>query len=263
MTTAAAARGTMPLAGHAREARNRAIRAAAAIVLGVVLGYLLSGQILEALRAPIEQIAQSRNASLNYESFTGAFDLKLKIAIFSGIVLSSPVCLYELFAFVAPGLTRRERRYTLGYVATAIGLFTGGCVFGFLLFPHMVELLTSFASDQESTILNASYYVDFVLKLLLATGVAFVLPVLLVMLNAFGVVSSQAIRRRWRLIVVAIVLFSALVTPAADVLSMFLVALPMSVLFGIAVAITYIHDRRQRRHTEREAAADLVVDAER
>lgn len=253
MTTAVAARGTMPLAGHAREARTRALRAAAALVVGIVAGFLLADQILDVLRAPIEQIAESRDATLNYDSVTGAFDLRLRIALFSGIVLSSPVWLYEVAAFVAPGLSRRERRSTLAYAAVAIVLFLGGCVFGVVLFPHMVELLAGFASAEDSTILNAGYYVDFVLKIVVATGVAFVLPVFLVMLNALGVVSSTSIRRRWRFIVVAIVLFSALVTPAADVLSMFLVALPMAVLFAAAVFVTHLHDRRaQRRVPMRE-----------
>lgn len=258
MTTATTARGSMPLAGHLREARRRSIRAAVALAVGLTVGYVLSDQILEVLRAPIEQIAESRSASLNYDSVTGAFDLKLKIALASAIVLSSPVWLFETFGFLAPGLTRREKRYTFGYASTAFVLFAAGCMFGFLLFPHMVELLASFASAQDSTILAASTYVDFVLKTVVATGVAFVLPVLIVLLNALGVVSASSVRRSWRFAVVAIVLFSAMVTPAADVLSMFLVAAPMSALFGTAILITHLHDRRAtRRAASAGAAASL------
>ena len=241
------ARAAMPLAGHAREARIRSMRAAVALVVGIIAGYALSGGILEVLRDPIEQIALARNASLNYDSVSAAFDLKVKIAIVAGIILSSPIWLYELFAFVSPGLTRRERRMTAGYTAAAIVLFAAGCTLGFAVFPHVVEVLTSFSSDQDSSILNAGTYVDFVLKLVAATGVAFVLPVLVVLLNAVGLVSSRTIRRHWRVVVVAIVLFSALVTPAADVLSMFLVAAPMSALFAAALVITQLADRRRVR----------------
>ena len=251
MTTAAVARGQMPLANHLREARTRSIRAAVALVVGIAVGYALSDQIVEVLRAPIEQIAQSRNASLNYDSVTGAFDLKLKIALTTGLILSSPAWLFELFAFVAPGLTRRERRYTLGYALAAFLLFAAGCVFGFILFPHMVDLLAGFASSEDSTILVASTYVDFVLKTVVATGLAFVLPVLIVLLNALGALSAASIRRSWRVAVVAIVLFSAMVTPAADVLSMFLIAVPMSGLFSTAVVVTSLHDR----HAARQALA--------
>lgn len=246
MSTATVAPGTMPLRGHLREARRRAIRAAVALLIGVVVGYLLSDQILDVLRAPIEEIAADRDASLNYDTVTGAFDLKIKIAIYAGVVLSSPVWLLELFAFVTPGLTRRERRFSLGFVLAAVPLFAAGCVFGFLLFPHMVQLLTGFSADQDSTILNATYYVDFVLRIVLAIGIAFVLPVLVVMLNLLGLLPAQTLRRSWRAIVVVIVLFSAMVTPAADVLSMFLVAAPMSALFGAALLITHLHDRRRQ-----------------
>lgn len=244
MTATTATRGTMPLTGHLREARRRALRAAVSLLVGIVIGFVLSDQILDILRAPVEELAQSRNASLNYDTVTGAFDLELKIALFTGVIVSSPVWLRELFAYLTPGLTRREKKYVLGFSAAAAPLFVAGCVFGFLIFPRMVSVLAGFSSDQDSTILNASYYVDFVMKIVLATGIAFVLPALLVMLNCLGIVSAQQLRSSWRVIVVVIALFSALVTPAADVLSMFLVALPMSALFGAAVAITTVHDRR-------------------
>jgi sec-independent protein translocase protein TatC len=255
--SATAARGTMPLADHVREARTRAIRAAVALLVGVVAGYLLSDQILDVLRAPIEDIARSREASLNYDTVTAAFDLKLKIALFSGILLSSPIWLFELFAFLAPGLTRKEKKHTFGFSLTAIALFLAGGAFGFLLFPHMVRMLAGFSSNQDTTILTASYYVDFVMKIVLAIGVAFVMPVFVVMLNFLGLVSSQAIRRSWRLIVVAIALFSALVTPSADVLSMFLVAIPMSALFAAAVVLTQLRDRRAARRAADTDPPDL------
>jgi sec-independent protein translocase protein TatC len=258
-----AVRGTMPLLAHVREARTRAVRAAVAVVLGIVVGFVLADPILDVLRAPIEQIAQSRQATLNYDSVTGAFDVRMKLAIVAGIVLSSPIWVFEAVAFIAPGLTRRERRYGFGYAAVALALFLAGCAFGFALFPHMVELLAGFASDQDSTILNAGYYIDFVLKIVLATGVAFVLPVLLVMVNAMGMLPAATIRRSWRAIVIGIVLFSAVVTPAADVLSMFLVALPMAGLFGVALLLTHLHDRRVRRRGDAipvAAHGDLVAE---
>lgn len=240
----------MPLSSHLREARNRAFRAAAALLVGVIAGYLLSGQILEVLRAPIEELAESRNASLNYDSITGAFDLKLKIALFAGIALSSPVWLYELFGFLAPGLTRKERKYTFGFLGAALPLFAAGCAAGFLLFPRMVELLASFADTEDSTLLQASYYVDFVLKIVLATGIAFVLPVFIVVFNLLGILSARTIAQSWRIVIVVIVVFSAMVTPAADVLSMFLIAVPMTVLFLVALLIAWLHDRKARTCSE-------------
>lgn len=244
MTAGTTTRGTMPLAGHLREARRRATRAAVSLLVGVVIGFLVTDQILDILRAPVEELARSRQASLNYDTVTGAFDLELRIALFTGAIVSSPVWLRELFAYFTPGMTRREKKYVIGFSAAAAPLFAAGCMFGFIVFPRMVSVLAGFSSDQDSTILNASYYVDFVMKIVLATGIAFVLPALLVMLNCLGIVSAQKLRNSWRIIIVVIALFSALVTPAADVMSMFIVALPMAVLFGAAVAITTVHDRR-------------------
>lgn len=243
-------RGTMPITDHFREARRRATRAALALVIGIVLGFVLSDHILDILRGPIEELADSRAASLNYDTVTGAFDIKMKIALFAGIIISSPVWLTELFAFVAPGMTRKEKRFGFGFFAAAAPVFVTGCVFGLLIFPHMVSVLTSFSSDQDSTILNASYYVDFVMKIVVATGIAFVLPIFVVALNFLGLVSAQRFRRSWRTIVIAIMLFSALVTPAADVLSMFMIAIPMSVLFGAALVVTQVHDRRAPRRSD-------------
>ena len=241
----AEAGSAMALPEHLREARVRATRAAAALLIGLAVGFVFSDQILDVLRSPVEQLAASRSASLNYDTVTAAFDLKVRIALFTAVVLSSPIWLTELLAFIAPGLTRREKKYTFGFTAAAIPLFVAGCVFGFLLFPRMVEVLTGIGSDHDSTILTATYYVDFVMKIVLAMGVAFVLPVFVVALNLMGAVSASTLRRSWRVIVVLIAVFSALVTPAADVLSMFLVAVPMSLLFGAAVLITYLHDRRR------------------
>lgn len=247
MSAATVARGSMPLAGHVREVRRRGLRAAVALVLAVIIGFLISDPVLDILRSPIEEMAGAREASLNYETVTGAFDLKLKLAIYTGVVLSSPVWLLELFLFVTPGLTRPERRYTVGFLASASPLFAAGCAFGLMIFPHMVSVLTGFASTEDSTILTASYYVDFVLKLVVATGVAFALPVFVVVLNLMGLLPASTLRRGWRIVVVAITLFSGLVTPAADVLSMFLVAAPMSALFGAALLIATVHDRRAAR----------------
>lgn len=258
MTAEAGTGLRMPLSAHLREARTRASRAAIALLVGVAAGYLLSDRIMDLVRGPIEALAASRDASLNYDSVTGAFDLKLTIALFAGVALSSPVWMFEMLAFLAPGLDRREKRYTFGFVAASVPLFAIGCTTGFLLFPHMVELLAGFASTEDSTLLQASAYVDFILKIVLATGIAFVLPVFVVVLNLLGALPARSIAASWRIVVVAIVLFSAIVTPAADALSMFLVAVPMALLFLAALLIAWWHDRAVARRTA--SASDPVTE---
>lgn len=237
----------MPVAAHLDEATRRAVRAAVALAVCALAGWFLYEPVMDLVRAPIAQIAAERNASLNFDSVTGAFDLRLRVALIAGFVLSSPVWLYELFAFVLPGLTRRERRYVLGSVGAAVPLFAAGCATGLLLFPHMVSVLAGFASSDDSTILDAGAYIDFALKIVSATGLAFVLPVVLVVLNLAGIVSARALAHSWRYAVVAIVLFSALATPSADVMSMFVVAVPMTALYAAALAIAALHDRALAR----------------
>ncbi|KAB1660201.1 twin-arginine translocase subunit TatC [Pseudoclavibacter chungangensis] len=241
----------MPVSGHLREAKRRATRIAVALVIGIVLGFVVSGSVLDLLRAPVLELAASRAASLNYDTVTAAFDLRVRIAVVIGIVVAIPVALIEAYRFAAPGLTRRERRASLGVLASAGPLFVLGAATGLALFPRLVTVLTSFAGETDSSLLQADAYVDFVLKTVVVTGIAFVLPVALVVLNAAGVLPARTIARSWRVVVVLIALVAAIVTPAADVLSMFLVALPLAALFGIALGITALADRRRARALER------------
>ncbi|MFC6355617.1 twin-arginine translocase subunit TatC [Luethyella okanaganae] len=246
----------MSLGQHLLELRKRLFLAAAGIVVGAVIGWLLSGYVWDALREPVLVIAeaQNRNAEINYPNITGAFDLKLKIAFYVGVVVSSPVWLYQVFAFLTPGLTRKEKQYTFGFFFTAVPLFLLGCAAGWYVLPHVVELMTGFAPPEDAAYIDASFYLDFVLKLVLAIGIAFVLPVFVVLLNFAGVVSAQSIIKSWRVAILVICLFTAIATPAADVISMFLLAIPMVLLYFAAWAIAFLHDRRvAKRNSELEA----------
>jgi sec-independent protein translocase protein TatC len=244
--SSATGRGKMSLGGHLRELRRRIYIAALAIVVGAVVGWFFSDAVLALLREPIYAIAESQNriATLNYDAITSAFDLKLQIAITLGIVLSSPVWLYQIWAFFIPGLTKTEKAYSLGFFLSAIPLFVAGCAAGWMVFPHIVELMTGFAPENDTTIINAKVYFDFVLKLVLVVGIAFVLPVFLVLLNFAGVISAALIIRSWRVAILLIILFTAIATPAADVLSMFLLAIPMVGLYFAAALVAWLHDRR-------------------
>ncbi|PJJ65433.1 sec-independent protein translocase protein TatC [Compostimonas suwonensis] len=243
----------MPLRAHLVEFRKRLLVSAAAIVIGTIVGWILSDVILDAIRAPITELASTRDrqASLNFSDVSSAFDLRFQIAITAGIVLSSPVWLYEVWAFLMPALKVAEKRYAAGFLLSAVPLFLAGCAAGWFVLPHMVVLLAGFAPDGSTTILTARPYFDFVLKLVLAIGVAFVLPVFLVLLNLAGVMSGKAIIKAWRIALLAIVAFTAIATPAADVMAMFLLALPMIALYFAAASIALLTDRRRRRRADR------------
>jgi sec-independent protein translocase protein TatC len=246
----------MKLAEHLKELRKRLFISAIAILVSAAVGYFIAPLVTASLRVPIDNIAESRNATMMYTTVAGAFDLRMQIAVTVGIVLSSPVWLFQIFGFLVPGLTMRERRYTLGFGLTAIPLFFLGAACGWLIFPHMVELLTSFSAPEEGTFLDARIYYDFVLKLVLAVGVAFVLPIFLVLLNFIGALSARTIIKGWRVALLVICVFTALATPAADVVSMFLLAIPMVILYFGAFFVAFLHDRRLARST---ADADSAV----
>ena len=243
----------MSLAEHFIELRKRLFRAALALAGGAVVGWFLAGPVMDALRGPITEIAkqQNREAMLNYDSITGAFDLKMQMAITIGAIISSPVWLYQIWAFFVPALTRRELKYAFGFFFTAVPLFIAGGVAGWLLVPHIVSLLTSFAPEQDSAIIAAKTYFDFIMKLVIAVGIAFVLPVFLVLLNFVGVLSAKSIIASWRWALILIALFTAIATPAADVLSMFLLAIPMVLLYFAAYGVAWIHDRRAAKAADR------------
>nr|WP_237583519.1 twin-arginine translocase subunit TatC [Clavibacter michiganensis] len=251
------AEGRMSLVQHLLELKKRLFIAGVAIILAMVVGWFLSSFVLEALRAPIEQInaEQGRNASLNFPTITSAFDLRLQIALYVGLIISSPVWLYQVFAFLVPGLTKTERRYTFGFFFSAVPLFLGGCAAGWFVLPHIVALLTQFAGSGDSSFITAREYFDFVLKLVFAVGIAFVLPVFLVLFNFMGILTGKAIIKSWRIAILLIILFCAIATPAADVMSMFLLAVPMTILYLIAAGISLLNDRRRARR-----AASLADD---
>jgi sec-independent protein translocase protein TatC len=250
----------MTLGAHLREFRKRLYFAAIGIIAGAIAGWFLADFVLDALRKPIYAVAQQQHrvATLNYDGISSAFDLKLQIALTVGMVISSPVWLYQIWAFFVPAMTRREVKYALGFFLTAIPLFLAGCYAGWLVFPHIVELMTSFAPVNDATIITAKSYFDFVLKLVIVVGVAFVLPVFLVLLNFAGVISAKAIFKSWRVAILLIALFTAIATPAADVLSMFLLAIPMVALYFLAVAVSSLHDRRKKRRQLEAESVDMV-----
>ena len=247
----------MSLGQHLIELRKRLFRSALGILVGGIVGFIFSDRVLDLLREPIEAIAEERQAALNYDTVTGAFDLQILIALYLGVILSSPVWLYQIFAFLVPGLTGKEKRYIFGFFFSAIPLFVAGCAAGLFVFPHIVELLASFASEEEASIFQARYYFDFAMKLVLAVGIAFVLPVFVVLLNFVGVLSAAAILKGWRIAILVITIFCAIATPAADIFSMFLLAIPMVMLYFAAAGVAYFHDRVVARRQARLAAGDL------
>jgi sec-independent protein translocase protein TatC len=233
----------MSLGEHLIELRNRLFIAAGAIVAGAVGGWFLVDWVKATMRIPLEKIAEERQATMMYTTVSGAFDLEIQIAFTIGIVISSPIWLYQIFAFLVPGLTKREKQYTFGFFFAAVPLFLAGGYTGWTLFPRTVLLLANFSSAEEATNLDAKYYYDFVIKFVLAVGVGYVLPVFVVLLNFLGILSATSILKGWRIAILVITIFTALATPAGDLITMILLAVPMTVLYFAAAGVAWLHDR--------------------
>jgi sec-independent protein translocase protein TatC len=245
----------MSLGQHLIELRKRLFISAIAIVIGAGVGWWLTNAFVwNAIQEPVQRVAEAQGSdtAIVFPTISSGFDLQLQIAFTLGLVISSPVWLYQIFAFLVPGLNQRERRFTLGFFATAIPLFLAGCAAGWFVLPNIVRLMTSFVPEGALSLLTAKEYIDFVLKLVVAIGVAFVVPVFIVLLNFAGVISAAAIIKSWRVAILVIVLFTAIATPSADVVSMFMLALPMIALYFLAWFIARLHDRRVERRNRVE-----------
>lgn len=248
----------MSLGAHLIELRKRLFISAIAIVVGAVGGWVLTDLFVwDAIQEPVHRVAEAngKQAEIVFPTIGSAFDLRLQIAFTIGIVISSPVWLYQIFAFLVPGLNTRERKFTLAFFASAIPLFLLGCAAGWFVLPNIVKVMTSFVPDTSPAWLTAKEYVDFVLKLVLAIGVAFVVPVFIVLLNYAGVFSAAAILKAWRVAILVIILFTAIATPSADVVSMFLLAIPMILLYFVAWFLSFLHDRRVAKRNAAEFGA--------
>jgi len=248
----------MSLGAHLKEFRRRLLISLVAIVLAAVLGWLASDYVFVRLQDPILAVAEAtgRDAALNFDTVVGAFDLRLQIALTIAVVLAAPIWLYQLWAFITPGLHRKERRYAIGFLVTAVPLFLAGCTAGWFSFPHVIELLVSFAPADSMSALSARYYYDLILKLLIAIGISFVLPVVLVFLNLARVLSGRSIIRAWRWAIIGTITFTAIVSPSVDILSMFLLAGPMLVLYFAAAGIALLVDHRRAKHPDADPEAE-------
>ncbi|MGC5165704.1 twin-arginine translocase subunit TatC [Luteimicrobium sp. DT211] len=238
--------GRAPLREHLRELRRRAVLAAAGTLAAAVAGWWLYAPVFDAVQAPVLAAGERRGSdtALNFSGLASAFDLHLKGALFLGVLLACPWWLYQLWAFVTPGLTGRERRWAVGFLGAAVPLFAGGVALAWWALPNAVRMLTAFTPDGAANFIDAQSYLSFVMRLALAFGIAFVLPVLMAGLGLAGVVRGSTWLGGWRWAVIANFVFAAVMTPTPDAVTMLAVAVPMCALYFAAVAVCLAHDRR-------------------
>lgn len=247
----------MNLTGHLKELRNRLFWSALFIIAGSIAGWFLFDPVFALLQQPIIEVAKTRNqiAAVNFNGVTSSFDMRLQVSIFLGVVATSPIWLFNLWAFITPGLKKRERRYTLGFVFTAVPLFLVGCAIAWYSLPSFVSTLIGFTPAGSTNLIDGSLYILFTLRILLVFGIAFVLPVVLVLLNFAGLISASSIVKSWRMAIFITAVVAALATPTADPMSMFLLMIPLLALYFAAAGIAAIRDKARGK-------AVAAIDAE-
>ena len=225
----------MTLVEHLRELRRRLIICAVAIAVGGIVAFALYNQILPVLIAPYREVTHRR--SLLITDPLEGFATRLKIAAYGGLFLASPVVLWELWRFITPGLHKRERRYAIPFVLSSIVLFLLGGVVAMVTFKPALRFLVGVGGSNLSTFFTPSKYLSLILLMIVAFGVAFEFPIVLVFLELAGVLPSARLRKWRRPAIVIIVATAAVITPSQDPYSLFAMAIPMYIFYEAAIVI--------------------------
>ncbi len=243
----------MPLVEHLRELRRRLTRAILAVLVCTVVAFFYYTELFRFVTAPFEVIqddyrSRGANVTLNFRGVGDPFTYALKICAMAGIFAASPVWMYQLWGFVAPGLHRRERRWGIAFVVVSVPLFLTGAALAYRFLPKGFDLLIGFNPDPQrvANIIGLDDYLSFVLRTLLVFGLSFVMPVFLIALNLVGVVTGRALVRAWRFVILGTFVFAAVATPSGDPWTMSALAFPMLGLFYASVVVCLIIDRRRR-----------------
>ncbi|WP_369035865.1 MULTISPECIES: twin-arginine translocase subunit TatC [Streptomyces] len=263
--------GRMPLVEHLRELRNRVAKALLAIIVVTVVAAFFYNDIINFFTKPVldsvgcpssfSELAKQQSegdnpcAQITINGLLAPFTLALKVSLMAGVVLASPIWLYQLWAFVAPGLHKNEKKYAYAFVGSGVPLFLGGAYFAYRVLPTTAKVLIEFTPFGVDNLLPLDDLLDLVTRMVLVFGLSFELPLLLIMLNITGILTGKRMAGWWRAMIMGITVFAAIATPSTDPLTMLALAGPIWILYFGAVAFSLANDRRKRRR-EAEGPGD-------
>jgi len=245
--------GRMPLLDHLREFRSRVVKSSIAIVFGSILGWVFYNPIINQLALPVCNLKEAQESgatncgSLYINGVLGPLNLQIKVALLTGLIISAPIWLFQLWAFIAPALHRREKRNSSLFILAATPFFAAGATLGYLILPTAVRVLFGFTPASLANLVKFDDYLDFVMRVILLFGIAFELPVFLIAFNLIGFLSGKAILKPWRIWIFAICFFIAGFTPSADPLSMIALALPLIGLYFASGLFGLLNDKRRKK----------------
>lgn len=250
----------MPLADHLRELRNRLMKSVLAILAVTVVAMIFYERIADFLTEPVlesvgcddksfGEVAEGQKtcAEITINGLIAPFTIMLKVALTAGVVIASPIWLHQLWGFLAPGLHKNEKKYARIFAGTGAPLFLTGATLAYLVLPTAAKTLLEFSPESTNNLIPLDDFLDIVTRLVIVFGLAFELPLLLVMLNLGGVLSAKRLLSWWRWMVLCITIFSAMATPTGDPLTMIALAAPIVLLYFAAVGVCFLNDRRRRR----------------
>jgi sec-independent protein translocase protein TatC len=239
----------LPLTAHLEELRSRLIRSLAALGVAFVICYQFVEPLMDWLIAPVKQLDAGNKVQIIGTGLAEAFFTKLKVAFFAGIFLASPVILYQLWQFVAPGLYDNEKRYVKPFVFFGTFFFVSGAYFCYrFVFPTAFGFfIAEYVSVSIEPFLKISEYLSFASRMLLAFGAVFELPVFTFFLARIGMVNHKMMLGTWRYAVVVIFIVAAVLTPGPDVASQMLMAAPLLVLYVASIGVAYAFGKPPRK----------------
>ena len=260
----------MSVLDHLRELRRRLILVVIIVGAGSVIGWLVYNQVLDFLRRPYCSVPATHrytgtdphSCPLIFSGVLDGFTARLKVSLIAGVVFTAPFWLYQIWAFVTPGLRKKERKYTLAFIAASSILFAGGMTLAYLVLAKGLTVLITAAGSGTEALLTVDAYLAFVTTMMLAFGAAFELPLLVVLANLAGALPARWLKRSQRIAIFLIFLFAGVATPSTDPFTMLALAIPITVLYEAAVLFAIVHDRRRARRAAQEAAEQHLDDEE-
>ena len=247
--------GRMPLFDHLRELRNRIVKMALALVAGMIVGFVFFNPVWHIIERPlcsavIRGHSGCRTLGVNQLVLNGpldAFYLRVKVALIAGVILSSPIWLYQIWAFIAPGLYVREKRWSYIFLGAAIPLFGLGITLCYLSLARSMHYLLGLTPQHVSNLIQDDQYMSFVMAMMLAFGLAFEVPLLIVMLNLAGILAHERFRKWRRMLIFGMFLVAGMANPSPDPLTMLILGGACAVLVEAAEFIVWANDRRRAR----------------
>lgn len=256
----------MSVMDHLRELRRRLIWMLVYIAFGAIFGWIFYSHILDFLRAPYCQVparyrfTQNGQCVLVYHGVLDGFTTRLKVSAIAGAVLTAPLWLYQIWAFITPGLRRNERKYTIVFVIVSSLLFATGMALAYFVLAKGLKIVIEQGGYGTAAQLTVSDYISFVTLMLVIFGAAFELPLIVVMANLAGALPAHVLKKSQRIAIFLIFLFAAVATPTTDPFTMCAMAIPMVLLYEGAVVFATVHDRRKARRRAEERAEEHLDD---